>query len=170
MWPAELFREAFLHVAPRAAKDVPAEATAPWKLAYELDILSRLPEGFTVQGKMFGEGVLSSNPLKIKGHRFLAFNVLEGRNYVPRDQWPVSLADLAAPVYDLELPASYDEVIAQADGTKSLVNPAALAEGIVWHTADGSRVPVLNDRSCFKAISNRCCSNTPRKERGDEHS
>lgn len=158
-WVIDCLLAASLRVGGRnweySTPDLPAEVTAPWKLAYELDMLSRLPEGFTVQGEMFGEGILSSNPLKIKGHSFVAFRVLEGRNYVPRHQRPATLADLAAPVYDLELPASYDEVIAQADGINPWSTPTALAEGIVWHTADGSRVPVLNDRSCFKAISNR---------------
>lgn len=68
-------------------------------------------------------------------------------------QWAL---DQAAPIHQLTFPASAAEAITQVDGLKSLLTPGPprLAEGIVWHTADGAVVPELG-RSTLKAISNR---------------
>lgn len=128
---------------------------AHWNLAESLGILELLPDGWAVQGELFGEGI-QGNPLRIKGHRCAAFSVLADGSYIPRHEWPAALAGIAAPALeDLVLPETVEEAVAQADGLKSAISPDRLAEGIVWHAADGARLPELGDRSCFKAISNR---------------
>lgn len=117
-----------------------------------LDIYSA--QGITgIQAEIVGEGI-QKNPLRIKGHRVLVFSVLSGRTHLPREQWPAALIDLAVPVYDLPFPASPDEALAQVDGIKSLVAPERLAEGVVWHQADGRTLPELGYRSTMKAINN----------------
>ncbi len=128
--------------------------STPWRIADELGMLSRLPAGFAVQGELFGEGI-RSNPLGVKGVRFLAFSVLKEGRYLPRGAWPDELREFAVPVLDVALPDSVAETVEQADDLKSVVAPGRLAEGIVWHAADGGHIFELDGRSCFKAISNK---------------
>ncbi|HEX9225850.1 MAG TPA: RNA ligase family protein [Arthrobacter sp.] len=133
----------------------PAEATVPWKIAAEYNILDRLPEGFTVQGELYGAGVLAKNTLKESGKKFLAFNVLRDGIFVPRSEWPAAIEEIGTPVLDLELPATVEEALEQVEGMKSVLNPAVMAEGIVWHNTAGARVPELQGRTGMKAINNR---------------
>lgn len=133
----------------------PAEATVPWKIAAEYNILDRLPEGFTVQGELYGAGVLAKNTLKEAGKKFLAFNVLHDGVFVPRSEWPAAIEEIGTPVLDLELPATVDEALAQVEGMKSVLNPAVMAEGIVWHNTAGARIPELDGRTGMKAINNK---------------
>lgn len=138
--------------APASASD----ATLPWLVAADLDILSILPEGWSAQGELYGTVGLARNRLKVEGRRFSVFSVFAAGAYVPRSQWPAELLSLSVPVHEgLELPETLEDAIEQANGIKSLINPAALAEGIVWHTADGSRPSALGGRSGFKVISNK---------------
>lgn len=138
-----------------AAPEAGTRAPGPWAIADQLRVLERLPDGHTLQGELWGEGI-HGNKLKAKGLHLAVFNALRFGRYLPRHEWPAALAELAAPIYEgLELPETVDEAIAQADGIKSLINPAVLAEGIVWHTADGAALPELGGRACFKAISNK---------------
>jgi RNA ligase (TIGR02306 family) len=107
-----------------------------------------------IQAEIYGEGV-QANPLKVKGRHIIVFNFSRHHKDLGRDEWPKELLKYAAPVFvDLPFPASPDEAIAQADGVKSLISPALLAEGIVWRTADGATLPCLG-RSLWKVISNK---------------
>jgi len=133
----------------------PAEATTPWKIAAEYKILERLPVGFTVQGELYGAGILAKNTLKEAGKKFLAFNVLRDGVFVPRSEWPAAIEEIGTPVLDLELPATVEEALAQVEGMKSVLNPAVMAEGIVWHNTAGARIPELQGRTGMKAINNR---------------
>lgn len=133
----------------------PAEATVPWKIAAEYDILDRLPAGYTVQGELYGAGVLAKNTLKEAGKKFLAFNVLRDGVFVPRSEWPAAIEEIGTPVLDLELPATVEEALEQVEGMKSVLNPAVMAEGIVWHNTAGVRVPELQGRTGMKAINNK---------------
>ncbi|MBG0738741.1 hypothetical protein IV500_04820 [Paeniglutamicibacter antarcticus] len=133
----------------------PAEATAPWKVAAEYNILDRLPAGYTVQGELYGAGVLAKNTLKEAGKKFLAFNVLRDGVFVPRSEWPAAIEEIGTPVLDLELPATVDEAVAQVEGMKSVLNPDVMAEGIVWHNTAGARIPELQGRTGMKAINNK---------------
>lgn len=138
-----------------AAPASPAEATVPWKIAAEYRILERLPIGYTVQGEIYGAGVLAKNTLKEPGKKFLAFNVLRDGVFVPRSEWPAAIEEIGTPVLDLELPATVDEALAQVEGMKSVLNPAVMAEGIVWHNTAGARIPELDGRTGMKAINNK---------------
>lgn len=133
----------------------PAEATVPWKIAAEYNILDRLPVGYTVQGELYGAGVLAKNTLKEAGKKFLAFNVLRDGVFVPRSEWPAAIEEIGTPVLDLELPATVEEALDQVEGMKSVLNPAVMAEGIVWHNTAGARVPELQGRTGMKAINNK---------------
>ncbi len=112
-----------------------------------------LPEGFGVQGEIYGEGI-QGNPLGVKGVRLAVFNYLDHGVPMPKP-WPDEIAVLRVPHYPLELPETVEEAIAQADGIKSLVAPGRLAEGVVWHHAEGREFYYLGYRSCFKVLSNR---------------
>lgn len=138
-----------------AAPATGAEASAPWKIADEYGILGRLPVGYTVQGELYGAGVLAKNTLKEGGKKFLAFNVLRDGVFVPRSEWPSAIEEIGTPVLDLELPATVEEALAQVEGMKSVLNPAVMAEGIVWHNTDGARIPELDGRTGMKAINNK---------------
>lgn len=138
-----------------AAPASDAEATTPWKIAAQYDMLNRLPVGYTVQGELFGAGVLAKNTLKEAGKKFLAFNVLRDGVFVPRSEWPAAIEEIGTPVLDLELPATVEEALAQAEGMKSVLNPVVMAEGIVWHNTAGARIPELQGRTGMKAINNK---------------
>lgn len=132
-----------------------AEATVPWKIAAEYNILGRLPQGYTVQGELYGQGVLAKNTLKEPGKKFLAFNVLRDGVFVPRSEWPAALEEIGTPLLDLELPETVEEALAQVEGMRSVLNPAVMAEGIVWHNTAGARIPELDGRTGMKAINNK---------------
>lgn len=133
----------------------PAEATVPWRIAAEYRILELLPEGWAVQGEIFGAGVVPKNRLKIDGKRFAAFNVLNNGAVVPRNEWPEGLTRISTPVLDLKLPATVAEAVEQANGLTSAITPGVQAEGIVWHSVTGSPVQALNGRTAMKAINNK---------------
>lgn len=129
--------------------------SARFDLADRLGVLEKLPEGFSLQGEYFGENV-QSNPLRIKGTDFKAFALYRktenGPEYVGYQDWPEELVSLRVPVLDLELPNTIDEIVDQADGLKSVINPQRNAEGIVWHGGRGFQF--LGNRGGFKSINN----------------
>lgn len=129
--------------------------SARFDLADELDLVNILPIDHTLQGEYFGENI-QNNPLKIKGTQFKAFNLYKktenGPEIVPYAEWPEELAALRVPVLDLRLPETISDIVEQADGLMSQINPQRRAEGIVWQTTKG--LPFLGNRSGFKAISN----------------
>lgn len=123
-----------------------------WRAARSLP-LNDFAAGDVVQAEIVGPGI-QGNRLGLPTVRLVVFSVVRDREHLPRSEWPGWALALAAPVYDLALPVTAAEAVALVDGIKSLVSPARLAEGVVWHTADGSIVPVLR-RSTFKTISNK---------------
>lgn len=129
--------------------------SARFDLADKLNILEHLPVDHTLQGEYFGENI-QGNPLKIKGTDFKAFNLYKktenGPEIVPFAEWPDALAALRVPVLDLSLPHTIDDIVEQADGLMSQINPQRRAEGIVWQGPMGFQF--LGNRSGFKAISN----------------
>lgn len=124
-------------------------------LAEKLDLLNKLPEGHSLQGEYFGEGI-QGNPLGIKGQDFKAFALYRktdnGPEYIAYDEWPAELVPLRVPVLPLELPDSIEGIVAQADGLMSSVAPSRRSEGIVWHGGRG--YDFLGNRGGFKAINN----------------
>lgn len=128
--------------------------SARFDLADKLNLLEHLPVDHTLQGEYFGENI-QSNPLKIKGTDFKAFNLFkkteDGPAVVPYDEWPDALVPLRVPVLPLSLPQTIDEIVEQADGLMSQIAPQRRAEGIVWQGTKGFQF--LGYRPGFKAIS-----------------
>jgi RNA ligase (TIGR02306 family) len=124
-----------------------------WKLAATHQLLDTLQPGDCVQAELYGEGI-QGNPLGIRGQKLAVFSLWRNRRNIPRQHWPAELLELATPQLALHLPASLDEAIQQADKLKSSANPQKLAEGIVWHHADGNTFRELDGRACFKVINN----------------
>ena len=130
-----------------------SEGGVHFTTAHKTGFFDLMPNGMVVQGEIVGPGV-QNNPLKLNETRLLIFDVWQDRKVIPVEDWPEWAKPHAVPIYtELQLPATQDEAVAQADKIKSLVNPAVQAEGIVWHTADGTEVPRLG-RSTWKAINN----------------
>jgi RNA ligase (TIGR02306 family) len=126
--------------------------TIYWNAAREIGEF--LNPGEAVQAEIWGEGV-QANPLKILGRRISVFALWRDRRVLPLPEWPEWAKARAVPVWtDLVLPNGVDEAVRQADGIRSLINPDRIAEGVVWHQADGKVHPSL-DRACFKVISNK---------------
>lgn len=116
-----------------------------------LGIIDLLPDGFALQGEVFGENI-QNNPLRIKGKDFKAFSLYDNGKFVPYEDWPENLVKFRVPELGLEMPQTIEEFVAQADKMKSIINPQRNAEGIVWH---GSKTHIfLGERSTFKAINN----------------
>jgi RNA ligase (TIGR02306 family) len=129
--------------------------SARFDLADNLNLAEMLPVDHTLQGEYFGENI-QSNPLKIKGTAFRAFNLYKktetGPVCIPFSEWPDVLVPLQVPVLPLTLPQTIDEAVEQADGLMSQIAPQRRAEGIVWQGPKG--FPFLGNRPGFKAISN----------------
>lgn len=129
-----------------------------WNAAREsglIDVLAENEHIAAIQCEIVGPGV-QSDPLRLGKVRVVVFDVIGSKRWpLARGHWPAALLALAAPVYDLPMPATPDEAIAQVDGLKSRINPQRLAEGVVWHHSAGYPLPELGYRSTWKAISNR---------------
>ena len=143
-----------LRVSGRNWEYAESNANVMWSLARSLRLEDLLDNGWAVQAEIFGEGI-QSNPLRIEGQRLAVFEVLQNRVLVPRPEWPLWAAELAAPIHDFVLPETIEEALDQVDGLDSKITPGRRAEGIVWHTADGTAFDELDGRSNFKVISNR---------------
>jgi len=122
--------------------------------SYEIDALLEPGEG--VQGELFGEGI-QKNPLRMNGVHLAIFNFLRDGGPVGRRSWPDWTKRLAVPELPLTLPTDPDVAVAQAERVQSQFSHGRglLAEGVVWHQADGHCLDVLDGRSTFKVISNR---------------
>jgi RNA ligase (TIGR02306 family) len=127
-----------------------------WEMANSLKLRERMEPGWVIQGEIYGEGV-QANPLKVRGRHLVVFGMFNNRVPVPLAQWPSWVQELAPPTLDLALATfeSVDQLVAAIDGLKSTKSPERLAEGIVFHTANGEELPELDFRGCFKVISNK---------------
>jgi RNA ligase (TIGR02306 family) len=115
-----------------------------------------------IQGESTGPGILG-NRLDARSLEFHAFNlVIDGCRIDPYADG-YGLADITVPQRAVGLPLSenmtaddgVDAIIAASDGVRSALNPARLAEGIVWRY-DGPTVNrMADDWRHFKSISNK---------------
>jgi RNA ligase (TIGR02306 family) len=112
-----------------------------------------------VQGEMYGEGV-NANRLRVTGQRLALFAAWrrDGGRALDAFQELCSTGPdeglEVVPVIDgLAFPSTVHEALQQADGRASLVSPAKLAEGIVWHHRGDKPFPDLDYRLVFKAVS-----------------
>lgn len=126
-----------------------------WNVARRYsDIVDTITPGSAVQLEIAGPGV-NGNRLGLSEVRPFVFDVIRDRKPIARSEWPDVLTTYAAPVIDMELPESAGELIEMVDGMHSVVSPSRLAEGVVFHTDDGSGIDFLDGRSTFKVISNK---------------
>lgn len=122
------------------------------KIANELDLVNKLPDGAVIQGEIFGEGI-QKNPLKIRGTRLRVFNT---KNLDANSAIGMTVDALKVPsIPNMKFPTTVQEAVDQADGLKSLINPQVNTEGIVWWNAEGEEFPETGNRPNFKAINNR---------------
>lgn len=146
-----------LHIASRRWELVLNDDTPHVKALRESGIFDQLAPGEWIQGEVAGLG-LPTNRLQLPAPRLFVFNYgpdIATGDPAGFDEWPDHVARNAAPRYDLELPETIAETVAQADGIKSLVTPKSYAEGIVWTHKGAVRARDLDDRHVFKAISQK---------------
>lgn len=115
-----------------------------------------LLEGEVLQGELIG-GTIQGNPLLLPAPQFFVFKYYDAPLLpVPYSKWPEwLLKNLSIPVLSLPFPTSISSAVNTADGLKSAIAPARLAEGVVWTNTTGKTYTVLGDRSIFKVISNK---------------
>jgi RNA ligase (TIGR02306 family) len=136
-----------------------------WKVARQLEIEGRMREymirnnleALTLQGEIIGEGI-QKNKYKLKGQTVKLFRAFDPMKYqfFPYGQFMVMMLDMdldTVPILetDFELPETYEELIAYADGRSALADTAR--EGIVFVAKN----PSYSDsgRLSFKVISNK---------------
>lgn len=152
-----------LHIAGRNWELDPDKAGAHGVAVTRHELSEHLEPGQWLQAEVAGIGV-QGNPLQLPVTRLVAFGLgtfdaaapaIATTARTPRHQWPGWAAQIAAPVCDLELPATITEAIDQVERLKSLVSPGRDAEGVVWTHADGTAIPGLDGRAVWKSISAR---------------
>lgn len=124
------------------------------KAAIEYGLDKVLTPGMAIQFELVGPSI-NSNRLGLAKQRPIVFGVWQACHPLPRDKWPEACLDNAAPILDLAFPDSAEDALAQVFGMKSHISPERMAEGVVWHTTDGSQVPELDYRDCFKAVNDK---------------
>lgn len=134
------------------------EGNTQWRLAREMDLENKLPDGFAIQGELVGEGI-QKNPLGLIGQKVFFYNVykIEWTKYLDYEdmiQFLVGLGVSIVPVLDTDyaLPKTVEEILTYAEGRSSL-NPNVEREGVVIRSKNER--PFNGQRTSFKAISNR---------------
>lgn len=107
-----------------------------------------------IQGELYGPGI-QGNPEKVSQPSLAVFAHTVGGQPVVASDRRAFLTQYCAPELGLPFPGSVEAALTQVNGMRSVINPAVLAEGVVWHTADGAGLDVLEGRSCFKVISDK---------------
>lgn len=129
-----------------------------WRIAKQLDLVNKLPDGFAIQGELAGEGI-QKNPLKLTGQRFFCFSVfsINTNQYLDYENMKAfceSKGIEMVPVIDdnFSLPSSTDELLKLATGL-SMLNTLQDREGIVVRPK--IEMQYKGARLSFKAISNK---------------
>lgn len=133
--------------------EITLEDTSHWSLATEkFNLPELMSPGQVVQAEIYGEGI-QSNPLKINGVDIAVFST---KNITEKDGEIFTLVEnKRVPVLDIALPDTVEEAVAQVDGMNSSINPAELAEGVVWWNRNEEVFAECDDRSNFKSINNQ---------------
>lgn len=110
-------------------------------------------EFLTIQGETYGESI-QRRTYGLKGHDIAVFNVIYGfktgevrrlNPYLMAGECEVRGLPHVPVLGEMELPATYEEVLALADADKSKID-GGMREGIVFRSEDGTQ--------SFKAVSN----------------
>lgn len=134
-----------------------------WKMVRDLNIEERLRKygkNIVIQGEMFGPGI-QKNKENISKVSFAVFNVIlpDTNEHADYDKFVSIVSELGlntVPVIETNyyLPKTLPEILTFAEG-KSVINPQAEREGLVFRPM----VPIIdqltNDRLSFKVISNK---------------
>lgn len=135
-----------------------SEGNSYWNIAKKFDLENKLPEGYVIQGEVFGQG-LQGNPLLCSDVEFRVFNVwniIEGR-YLNLDELKAFVGTLELEmvpiIYEGILHETFDNLMAMAD-SKSIFNPKVAKEGIVCRPIIETRNEKFG-RVSFKVISNQ---------------
>ena len=132
-----------------------SEKSVQSQVVAEMGFAHPIEPGMAVQGELTGPRIPGRrNPLELEQRQIFLFDMVRNHRVVPRHEWPEWALAMAAPVLDIELPGTPKQAIEQAMGLRSAINSNARAEGIVWHTADGTIPHPDIERSTFKVISN----------------
>jgi RNA ligase (TIGR02306 family) len=138
------------------------EGNMYWNVAKALDLESRVPVGFAIQGEIIGESI-QGNPLKRKGHQLYVFNVynINEARFLDFEDFIIFCTEKGlpnVPVVDagLLLPGDAAALVEMADG-KSLLTPEVDREGLVFRPLREKREQMRGSeqRLSFKAISNK---------------
>lgn len=131
----------------------PSDDLSSKVIAERYGIPDMMPNNSAIQAELVGPGIQGNRG----GFSDLALKIFaywENGEIAPPESRPLGLWNLWAEevdVVDFEFPNSVEEAVQQVTGLK-LPN-GRLAEGVVWHTANGETVPYLDGRSTFKAIN-----------------
>ena len=132
------------------------ESNSHWRVVRSLDLAKRiasLGRAIAIQGELVGPGI-QGNRYGLKALELFVFNVfdIESSTYLDKAHLEGICRDLGLktvpPLGVQQVPKSIDEILQLAEG-KSVLNPSAEREGLVWVHGSG------NDRISFKTISNR---------------
>lgn len=135
------------------------------KVAQMLGIIDNLPDGFAIQGELFGEGI-QKNPLRMKGVHFNVYNVfnIDADCFLDINEALTFCEnmDLAfVPVVGRgllkDIATNVEEALALADGDTAVINGSGKREGIVFRPTHEMRGEMRSQefgRISFKAISN----------------
>lgn len=121
------------------------------EIARRLNLAEEMPNGSTIQGEIFGEGI-QKNPLKAQGTQFRVFSA-EGID--PDSPLGAKVEKARVPALDFTLPDTVAEAVEQVYKMKSTVNPQVQAEGVVWWNKNGTLFEEVGHRPNFKAINNQ---------------
>jgi len=134
------------------------EGNTFWKIARELDLENKIPDGFALQGELIGSGV-QNNPYRLTGNKVYFFNVykIEWKRYLDFNDFQNFIKGHGLETVPIvndnyALPETVEEVLFYADG-KSALCPEVDREGIVIRSKDEKEMD--GRRVSFKAISNK---------------
>lgn len=131
-----------------------------WAMAKELDLPTKLPEGFAAQGELVGPGV-QGNKMGLAKKTLYLFNAwdIKGSRYLDHYEFVSFAASLGVETVPMlsvnwveNKPASVDEWLAYASAINYPNGKAA--EGVVIRAMVERYSPALDGRLSFKVISN----------------
>lgn len=127
-----------------------------WRVVSALDLQARLESlgrSIGVQAELVGPGI-QKNRYSLTEPTVFVFNVydIDASTYLGKAEMESICGELnlqtVPPVAQMAVPETMDEILRMAEG-KSLINPKAEREGLVWVHGSGE------DRTSFKTISNK---------------